>query len=138
METSQTSMFMQIAFLTHIKTIKKIDDITLYISPYKTVVARKDDTFAHGESIREAIKELRFKMAKRDVGEYRNLGMESVLTFEEAVIMYRVVTGSCQYGVNRFLEEKKIEERSYTVSEIIALTDGHYGHERLVEFIKER
>jgi hypothetical protein len=62
--------------------------------------------------------------------------MESVLTFEEAVMMYRVVTGSCQYGVNRFLEENKIEEKDYTVSEIIALTDGHYGHERLVEFMK--
>jgi hypothetical protein len=124
--------------LTHIKTIKRVGDITLYISPYKTVVARKDDTFAHGESIREAIKELRFKMAKRDVEEYRNLGMESVLTFEEAVMMYRVITGSCQYGVNRFLEENKIEEKDYTVAEIIALTDGHYGHERLVEFIKER
>jgi hypothetical protein len=124
--------------LTHIKTIKRVGDITLYISPYKTVVARKDDTFAHGESIREAIKELRFKMAKRDVEEYRNLGMESVLTFEEAVMMYRVITGSCQYGVNRFLEENKIEEKDYTVAEILSLTKGSYGHERLVEFIKER
>ncbi len=124
--------------LTHIKTIKKIDGITLYISPYKTVVARKDDTFAHGESIREAIQELRFKMAERNIEEYRNLGLESVLPFEEAVMMYRVITGSCQYGVNRFLEENKIEERNYTVAEILSLTKGYYGHEKLVGFLKER
>jgi hypothetical protein len=124
--------------LTHIKTIKKIDDITIYISPYKTVVARKEDTFAHGDSIREAVQELRFKMAERNIDEYRNLTSDSVLTFEEAVMMYRVITGSCQYGVNRFLEENKIEERSYTVAEILSLTKGSYGHERLVEFIKER
>jgi len=124
--------------LTHIKTIKRVDDITLYISPYKTVVARKDDTFAHGESIRESIQELRFKMAERNVEDYRNLTRESILTFEEAVMMYRVVTGSCQYGVNRFLANNKIEKRNYTVAEILSLTNGHYGHERLVEFIKER
>jgi len=122
--------------LTHIKTIKKIDDITLYISPYKTVVARKDDTFAHGDSIREAVQELRFKMAERNVEDYRNLTSDSVLTFEEAVMMYRVVTGSCQYGVNQFLANNKIKKRNYTVAEILSLTNGHYGHESLVNFMR--
>jgi hypothetical protein len=79
---------------------------------------------------------LRFKMAERNIDEYRNLTSDSVLTFEEAVMMYRVVTGSCQYGVNRFLEEKKIEEKDYTVAEILSLTKGSYGHASLVNFMR--
>jgi len=122
--------------LTHIKTIKKINDFTLYISPYKTAVARKGNTFAHGDSIREAIQDLRFKMAKKNIEEYRDLTRDSVLTFEEAMMMYRVITGSCQYGVNRFLEENSIEEKNYTVGEILELTHGQYGHERLKDFFK--
>jgi hypothetical protein len=122
--------------LTHIKTIKKINDFTLYISPYKTAVARKGNTFAHGDSIREAIQDLRFKMAKKNIEEYRDLTRDSVLTFEEAVMMYRVITGACQYGVDKFIEENSIEIRDYTVGEILELTSGHYGHERLKDFFK--
>jgi len=128
--------------LTHIKTIKKINDFTLYISPYKTAVARKGNTFAHGDSIREAIQDLTFKLAKRelakrDIEDYRSLSLESELTYEEAVMMYRVITGSCRYGVNQFIEENSIEEKNYTVGEILELTHGQYGHERLKDFFME-
>jgi hypothetical protein len=121
--------------LTHIKHVKKLNGYTLYIAPYPEVVATKDhETFAHGKDIREAIQDLRFKMAKKNIEEYRDLTRDSVLTFEEAMMMYRVITGSCQYGVNRFLEENSIEVRDYTVGEILELTHGQYGHEKLREF----
>jgi hypothetical protein len=124
--------------LTHIKTVKKVNDYTLYIAPYPEVVATKDhETFAHGKDIREAIQDLTFKLAKRDVEDYRSLSLESELTYEEAVMMYRVITGACRYGVNQFIEENSIEEKNYTVGEILELTHGQYGHEKLKDFFME-
>jgi hypothetical protein len=124
--------------LTHIKTVKKVNDYTLYIAPYPEVVATKDHkTFAHGRGIREAIQDLTFKLAKRDVEDYRSLSLESELTYEEAVMMYRVITGACRYGVNHFLEENSIEKKNYTVGEILELTHGQYGHEKLKDFFME-
>jgi len=124
--------------LTHIKAVKMIGDITAYIAPYSAVVATRDgETFAHGRTIREAINDLRFKEAERKIEEYRGLDFDSVLEFEDAVIMFRVITGACSYGTERFLEENKVEKRPYSVGEILELTKSQYGHETFADFFKE-
>ena len=61
--------------------------------------------------------------------------LDSILTFEEAVKMYRVVTGGCEAGVRSFVSGREVKEH-YTVAEIIELTQGQYGNESLIEFIK--
>ncbi|MDD5293736.1 MAG: hypothetical protein PHW40_05440, partial [Candidatus Izemoplasmatales bacterium] len=121
--------------LTHIKVVKKIGDMTVYVTPYKAVVVTKDGkTFAHGNTIREAVQDLRFKEAERNIDDYREFDRDSVLEFDDAVIMFRVITGACAYGTNRFIEEQKIEKRPYSVGEILELTKGQYGHEEFAKY----
>jgi hypothetical protein len=49
--------------------------------------------------------------------------------------MYRVVTGACAAGVRLFLETKGIETKSYTVKEMLELTEGQYGHSSFKEYV---
>ncbi len=51
-------------------------------------------------------------------------------------MMYRVVTGACQYGVSRFLEDNKVEEKDYTINEILEMTKGQYGYKTISDFFK--
>lgn len=51
--------------------------------------------------------------------------------------MFRVITGACSGGTQQFLESHKIEERPYSIEEIINLTKGQYGHNIFVEFFTQ-
>lgn len=91
--------------------------------------------FAHGNTIDEARSDLVFKIADVSKGQYVGLKLDSKLSFQEAVTMYRVVTGACEFGVKQFVENYGIEKRTYSVAEIVELTVGHYGHSTLTEFL---
>jgi hypothetical protein len=92
--------------------------------------------FAHGETVQKAKDDLIFKISSRDKTAYANLAMDSELTFEECVTMYRVLTGACAAGVKHFVESNNIERRSYTLAEVLEKTGGSYGHEQLVAFFQ--
>jgi len=68
-----------------------------------------------------------FKIGNRFKDNYKDLTIESKLTFEEAVKCYRVITGACQFGIKDFLQRKAINQKSFTISKIIELTNGEYG-----------
>jgi hypothetical protein len=126
--------------LTHIQKVKKLNDITVYISPYNTVLATKDhETFAHGKDIRSAIQDLNFKLAKRNVEDYRGLSLDTEIKFDDAVVMYRVITGSCQYGTQRFIDEhpELEKKKTITIREAIELTKGSYGSELFEKFFNK-
>ena len=47
---------------------------------------------------------------------------------------YRLITGACRYGTERFLTEKGYawaDEK--TIEEVLKITEGQYGHERFRE-----
>jgi hypothetical protein len=60
--------------------------------------------------------------------------METGLSFQQCVKLYRVVTGACALGVRQFVESRGIEHRDYTLAEVIAKTDGQYGSQNLKQF----
>ena len=93
------------------------------------------ERFAHGETIEEARASLMYKIGKRDTSAYKHLHKNSVLTKEEAIKMYRVITGACEAGTRHFVETNsdKIQE-TMTVSEIIKITEGQYGNSELKKF----
>lgn len=125
--------------LTHIKTVKTVNDVTLYISPYSTVVVTKDhQTFAHGKDIRSAIRDLQFKTAERDIEQYRNMGLDTPIAFDEAVIMYRVITGACSYGTQRFLDEhpELANRKTITIKEMMGVTKQEYGLETFARYFE--
>ena len=92
---------------------------------------------AHGKSIREALVDLRFKSEDRDSSDYQDLAMDDELTFDDAVICYRVITGACQFGVCDFIDNRlTTKKESYKVSELIELTKNEYGSESFSTFFQ--
>ena len=62
--------------------------------------------WSHGKTLDDAKQDLRYKMSIRDKSEYKDLTLESELTFDEAVGCYRVITGACRAGTQDYLEHR--------------------------------
>jgi hypothetical protein len=95
--------------------------------------------FAHGDTIKSAKQDLIYKLSEdASKEEFANLKMTDVLSFEKCIQLYRVVTGSCAFGVRNFIESHGIENRSYTLAEVIEKTKGQYGSDSLKAFFAGR
>ena len=99
-----------------------------------TFVVEVNGFYAHGETLEKARESLIYKMTDRDTSDFNKLTSNSVVTFEDAVKMYRTITGACAFGTQAFVESNGIEKRDYSVSEIIKKTRGQFGAEKLAEF----
>lgn len=124
-------------YISHYKKITVLDGVKYYIG-HELVVATKNGKTAHGKNIRSALMDLNFKLAERHKHDYRRHTLETTLPYEEAVVMYRVITGACKMGTEQFLKSNNIEIRPYSVNEIIDLTKGHYGSKIFIEFFNKR
>jgi hypothetical protein len=99
------------------------------------LVTDGQNNYSHGATLKEAVADLAFKTSDKDKSQYAHLTLQSVLDFETCVHMYRVVTGACAAGVRLFLETKGIETKSYTVKEMLELTENQYGHSSFKEYV---
>ena len=108
------------------------EDETLY------VVTDGEGHYAHGNTLKEAKDDLIYKINDRDTSLYENLSLDDEVSFEEAIAMYRTVTGACVAGTRDFIENRlpKPHKEKYTIREDIELTDGEYGSEKLKKFFK--
>ena len=94
--------------------------------------------YAHGDTVKEAKEDLLYKLSSDDKKEqYKDITPDSVLSFDECIRFYRVMTGACAFGVKNFIEGNRIERRDYTVREIIDITKGQYGSGSLA-FLQEQ
>ena len=95
--------------------------------------------WAHGDTIAEARKDLIYKISNRDKSAYESLTLDSELTFEECIQCYRVITGACAAGTRNYVENRlpKPHKEKYPIREMIELTDGEYGSDKLKEFFKK-
>lgn len=100
------------------------------------IVSDGENNWAHGETLKEAKLDLIYKISDRDTSAYKNMSLDDVLTFEEAIIAYRTITGACSAGTRYFIEHRLPEPRkkTYTIGEIIELTDNEYGSDKFKEF----
>lgn len=100
------------------------------------IVTDGENNWAHGETLKEAKLDLIYKISDRDTSAYKNMSLDDVLTFEEAIIAYRTITGACSAGTRDFIEHRLPEPRkkTYTIGEIIELTDNEYGSDKFKEF----
>jgi hypothetical protein len=123
--------------LTHVKSKKTCGKYTIYYGKIKTRNVVYDGTYyAHCDNIRDGIRDIEFKHAKdRGLDEYKELTPDSVIKKDDAITMYRVITGACQQGTKMFIDNlgESIKDE-YTISEIIELTNGEYGSDRFREF----
>ena len=119
-----------------VATIRKSGSLTVYKMKDGTYAVHDGEAYAHGETLKEAKADLLYKRTSKDLSEYKELTLDSKLTLEECIKMYRSVTGACSLGTKEFCSRRKLK-KAYTVGEVIELTDGAYGNERLKEFFKK-
>jgi hypothetical protein len=96
------------------------------------------EKWSHGDTLKEAKEDLVYKVTNKTKDDYKDLNKSSVLTFEESVVCYRVITGACSFGVKDFVKNKlgKVE-KSYSIETIIEKTIGCYGNENFKEYFKK-
>jgi len=116
--------------LTHVKKRKRINGYSYFVGkiPGRNVLF-DGKHYVHCSTFREGITDLLFKAAKdRGAEQYRGLPLDTELTVEEAVTMYRIITGACKQGSERFVQSlgDKLKEK-YTIRECIELTRGQYN-----------
>ena len=118
---------------------KGIYKVINYGEEKQTYIVQDGDIYSHGESISEAVESIRYKIGNRDKTEYENMSVETELNEIEAIRMYRVITGACEAGTKYFVEqyEKQNDKKEvYRIKEIIEMTKGQYGNDKLIQFFK--
>ena len=115
--------------LIHVKRKKTIGNYTYYVGKIPDMnVVYDGEYYAHCKSLKSSILDLEFKKAKdRGADQYKDLTLESVLPYDEAVVAYRIITGACQAGTQRFLNGLTETKEKYTIAEIIEITKNQYG-----------
>ena len=126
--------------LTHVRKRRMMDRYTLYVGKIKGKNVISDGAhYAHCDNIREGIADLLFKTAKdRGADQYKNMTLDTELTVEEAVTMYRVITGACRQGSEDFVNGIKDRKEKYTIRECIEMTKGQYNAKRFAEFFGQQ
>ena len=124
--------------LTHVKHAKKIGEYTFYVGkiPGKNVVF-DGKYYAHCKTFSDGVRDIEFKRASdRGAEQYRSLTLDSEVSKDEAITMYRVITGACQQGTESFVSSLRDTKDRYTVREIISITQGQYGSRSFTEFFE--
>jgi hypothetical protein len=126
--------------LIHVKRKKTVGKYTYYVGKIPTLnVVYDGEHYAHCKSLKAGILDLEFKKAKnRGAEQYKDLTLESVLTYDEAIIVYRVITCACQAGTQHFLNGLTETKESYTIAEIIEITKGQYGAATFKNFFERK
>lgn len=88
------------------------------------IVTDGNGHWAHEDTLDEAKDELLFINSKKNKDDYWGLTLNSELSFEEAIMCYRVITDASKH-INSVFEKNKKDR--YTIKEIIKITKGDYG-----------
>ena len=112
--------------------VKKLNDDKVFY------LITDGERWSHGDTLKEAKEDLVYKVTNKTKDDYKDLTLSSVLSFEEAVVCYRVLTGACSFGVKDFVKNKlKKVEKEYSIGTIIEKTIGCYGNENFKEYFKK-
>ncbi len=109
-----------------------------YNEDKESYIIKDGDLYSHGKTIKEARDSLGYKISSRDTSMYKDLTLDSILSKDECIKMYRVITGACENGTKYFVskqEPSKIKD-NYSIKELIELTKGQYGNLELKKYFK--
>ena len=100
------------------------------------LVTDGEGRWSHGYTLEGAKDDLIYKITDRDKSDYEGLTLDSELSFENAIVCYRVITGACSFGTRDFINNRlgNNKKDSYTIKEIINLTEGEYGNKTFKDF----
>lgn len=101
------------------------------------IVVENDDC-GLGLTLEGAKLDLLYNINHREEHEYRKLTPDDELTFIEAIVCYRNLTGACSDGIAEFLEKRlpKPHKEKYSIKEIMDLTDNEYGNNYFCEYFE--
>ena len=125
-----------------LKSSKKINNIDVYEcdefgQKKSSYLVRRDGVFSHGETIEKAIEDLRYKIADRDMSDYEHwkTDKKQIISIDEAIQGYRVITGACEFGVKEFVSRLGDLQEEISINEILEKTKNAYGNESLKDFL---
>ncbi len=101
-----------------------------------TYVIEKDGVYSHGDTIKDAKESFIYKISNRDTSAYENYTKDTIVSFEEAIKMYRAITGACEAGTKHFVKSLNEVKKEYSIAEIIEITQGNYGAEDFKNFFE--
>lgn len=124
--------------LVHVKRKKEIGAYTYYVGKIKGVNVISDgENYAHCKDFKDGVSDLEFKKAMdRGADQYKGYTKDTVVTFEEAKTMYRIITGACKLGTENFIKTVREIKDKYTVRELIDITKGQYRSEVFKRFFE--
>jgi len=95
------------------------------------------ENYSHGKTLREAKESLIYKISDRDTSSYEvwKENPDYIIKKDEAIKGYRAITGACERGVRHFVDNMETVPQELTVPELINLTDGQYGNDKLRKFV---
>lgn len=122
--------------LIHVKRKKQIGEYTYFVGKIKEMNAIFDgENYSHCKDFKDGVNDLEFKKAEdRGASQYRDYTLDTVVSFEDAKTMYRIITGSCKAGTENFVNSLRSVKKQYTVREIIDITKNAYRGEVFKSF----
>jgi len=120
--------------LTWYESKRKVNDYDVYVGYLNNYVVSKGDAFAHGDSIRQCIADIQFKLSDRDTSKYKGISNIEPIELNDMIVMYRTITGACSGGVESFLNSKDSIKDTYSINEVIDITQNQFGHNKFKEF----
>ena len=117
-----------------------LEDLTLE----RTYVAKGNNYFAHGETIKEALQSLEEKIFSdmdydEKIEEFKNIfNKQDKYKGTEFFKWHNLLTGSCLQGRKAFVSNKELDlEKEYSVKEFLKIVKGAYGWSMLEKLEKE-
>ena len=121
---------------TRLIRARKVGEMTVWSGQYfkgnlgtdpRVYVAQHGDDYAHGDTAERALRDLRFKVAQRDLDPdelVADIKRRGVVTFND----YRLLTGACESGLTEGLRARgKDGAEEMPLSEALTLCAGAYG-----------
>jgi len=122
---------------TILKSSKKVGGFTIHKAEYypnkeDCFVAEKDGFYAHGKTVKDAVSDCNFKFMQKTLNVddlVKDIKERGTFTKQD----YRLITGACSFGVDKFCGENNISGEKLVIKEVLRLTADSYGGEKIRE-----
>lgn len=123
-----------------IRSTKKKGDYTLYRAAYfgggeladlkKCWIAQQGEYFAHGETVEQAMRDVRCKVAQRDFDEEElvaEIKARGTVQFND----FRMITGACESGLQHGMEQAGLDPNAdeLPLETVLSAAFGPYGEQ---------
>ena len=99
-------------------------------------VVQRGEVYSHGETVKQAIHDLRYKLSDRDTTFCAKWTLTSIHPIADIIRSYRCITGACETGTKGFCEGKELPAKLSTKAAIKA-TEGQYGAREFAKFFSK-